>query len=372
MKFTVSSKLLYDNLSKIQGIVGTNNVISILDNFLFTVDKDNLSVIASDIENTMKVDIPVQSDGAAAIAVPAKKLLDNLKFIPDQPILIQINANDNIMEVQSDKGNYKLAGFSASDFPELSAINDSNSVSMQSSILLHAIQKTLFAISSDESRKAMTGLFCQFDKDGSTFVSTDAQKLVRFKRRDITSKGTHSFILPKKVLNQLRTSLPSDNKDVEILFNKNHCSFKFDNLYLICRLIESQFPDYNAVIPSNNPNILIIQRDELNQTIKRLAPFTSQSTNLIVFHIKGSQLTVTANDTDYASEGKEDLTVNYNGEDITIGFNSKYLMDILSTLNSEEVMIEMSTPGRACLVFPNDTDENESVLMLVMPLMVTG
>ena len=371
MKCTVSSKLLYENLSKIQGIVGTNNVISILDNFLFTLDNEVLTVIASDIENTMKVDIPVQSEGKGAIAIPAKKLMDNLKFIPEQPILITINDKDNVMEVQSDKGNYKLAGFSASEFPELSAITDSSSVQMNSSILLHGIQNSIFAISNDESRKAMTGLFCQFDKDGSTFVSTDAQKLVRFKRRDITSKDTHSFILPKKVLNQLRTSLPSD-KEVEILFNKNHCSFKFDNLYLICRLIESQFPDYNAVIPTNNPNVLIINRDELNQTIKRLAPFTSQSTNLIVFHIKGSQLTVTANDTDYASEGKEDLMINYNGDDITIGFNSKYLMDILSTLHSEEVMIEMSTPGRACLIFPNETDENESVLMLVMPLMVTA
>lgn len=371
MKFTVSSKILYDNLSKIIGIVGSNNVITILDNLLFTVSQNKLTVLASDVENTMQVELDVISNESGAIAIPAKKLMDSLKFIPEQPLTITVNDSDHTMEFASDKGTYKLAGFNAKDFPELNAINSDNSISIQAEILSHAIQNTVFSIGNDESRKAMTGLYCQFDKDGTTFVSTDAQKLVRFKRRDVTAKGTHSFILPKKVLNQLKSSL-ADQGTVELNFDKNHCSFKFGNLYLISRLIDSQFPEYNAVIPDNNPNILIINRNELKSCINRLAPFTSQSTNLVVFHIVGSQLTVTANDIDYSNEGREEMTVNYNGEDITIGFNSKYLNEILSTLQSDEVMVEMSTPGRACLLLPNDTNENESILMLIMPLMVTA
>lgn len=370
MKFTVSSQLLRDNLSKIYGVVGSNNVITILDNFLFKLEKDNLTVISSDVENSMKVEIPVQSSETGSLAVPAKKLMDTIKFIADQPLLMSINDTDNVLDIQTNNGNYKLTGFSAKEFPELSQIKDAQSVSLESSILNHAIGQASFAIGNDESRKAMTGLYCQFDKDGATFVATDAQKLVRFKRRDVSADGTFNFILPKKVLSQLKTSLPSEKSTVDISFNKNHCSFKFGNIYLICRLIESQYPDYNAVIPTNNPNVLIINREELLSSLRRLTPYTSQTTHQVVFQIIGSQLTVSATDIDYASEGKENLMVNYNGEDFTIGFNSKYLSEILSTIHSEEVMVEMSTPARACLILPNETNDKESILMLIMPIMV--
>jgi len=371
MKFTVSSQLLRDNLSKIYGVVGSNNVITILDNFLFTLDNETLTVISSDVENSMKVVIPVQSSEKGAMAVPAKKLMDTIKFIAEQPLLMNINEKDNILDIQTNNGNYKLTGFSAKEFPELTVVKDANSVKVDSVILMNAISQSTFAIGSDESRKAMTGLYCQFDKDGATFVATDAQKLVRFKRRDVTAEDTFNFILPKKVLNQLKTSLPHENHSVEVSFNKNQCSFQFDNIFFICRLIESQFPDYNAVIPNNNPNVLIVNREELLSSLRRLSPYTSQTTHQVVFQIAGSQLTVSATDIDYASEGKENLMVNYNGEDFTIGFNSKYLSEILSTIQTEEVMIEMSTPARACLIFPNETNDKESILMLIMPIMVS-
>lgn len=370
MKFTVSSQLLRDNLSKIYGVVGSNNVITILDNFLFSIDGGILTVIASDVENSMKVEIPVQSDEKGAMAVPAKKLMDTIKFIPEQPLLMNINPTDNVLDIQSNNGNYKLTGFNAKEFPELTKIDNENSVSISSDVLSNAIAQASFAIGNDESRKAMTGLYCQFDKDGATFVATDAQKLVRFKRRDISADSTFNFILPKKVLNQLKSSLPNENQSVEIAFNKKNCSFKFDNIYFICRLIESQYPDYNAVIPTNNPNVLVVSREELLSSLRRLTPYTSQTTHQVVFQIAGSQLTVSATDIDYASEGKENLTVNYNGEDFTIGFNSKYLSEILSTIDSEEVMIEMSTPSRACLILPNETDDKQSILMLIMPITV--
>jgi DNA polymerase-3 subunit beta len=370
MKFTVSSQLLRDNLSKIYGVVGSNNVITILDNFLFKLDKDKLTVISSDVEISMKVEIAVQSSDSGALAVPAKKLMDTIKFIADQPLLMSINEVDNALDIQTNNGNYKLTGFNAKEFPELTQIKDSQLVNIDSSVLNHAIGQASFAIGTDESRKAMTGLYCQFDKDGATFVATDAQKLVRFKRRDVNTDGTFNFILPKKVLAQLKTSLSGETAPVEISFNKNHCSFNFGNIYLICRLIESQYPDYNAVIPTNNPNILVASREELLSSLKRLTPYTSQSTHQVVFQVVGSQLTVSATDIDYASEGRENLMVNYNGEDFTIGFNSKYLSEILSTIHSEEVMIEMSTPARACLILPNETNDKESILMLIMPIMV--
>lgn len=370
MKFTVSSQLLRDNLSKIYGVIGSNNVIAILDNFLFQLDNNTLTVISSDAEISMKVEIPVQSTDKGSLAVPAKKLMDTIKFIADQPLLMSINDTDHVLDIQTNNGNYKLTGFSSKEFPELTQVKDAKTVSLDSNILNHAIGQASFAIGNDETRKAMTGLYCQFDQDGATFVGTDAQKLARFKRRDVSANGTFNFILPKKVLTQLKTSLPSEVNQVEISFNKNQCSFNFGNIYLICRLIESQYPDYNAVIPTNNPNVLIANREELLSTLRRLAPYTSQSTHQVVFQIVGSQLTVSATDIDYASEGRENLMVNYNGDDLIIGFNSKYLSEILSTIHSEEIMLEMSTPSRACLILPNETNEKESILMLIMPITV--
>jgi DNA polymerase-3 subunit beta len=371
MKFTVSSKVLYDNLSKIIGIVGSNNVITILDNLLFTIQDNKLEVLASDIENTMKVTMDVQANESGSIAVPAKKLMETIKHLPEQPLVFTIS-DQNIISFTHESGEGTLNGFDGNEFPELTALSSDNSVVLDAGVLHNAIQTSMFCIGNDENRKAMTGLFCQFDKDGTTFVATDAQKLTRYRRRDVTSANTYTFILPKKVLSQLKSALPEAGNEVELIFDKNHCSFKFQNVYLITRLIDSVYPDYNTVIPTNNPNVLIVNRNELRTRVNRLMPLSNQSTNLIVFHIVGSQLTITANDLDYANGGKEDMTVNYNGEDMTIGYNGRYLSEILSTMHSEEVMIEMSTPGRACLLFPNDTDEKESILMLVMPLMVTS
>lgn len=370
MKFTVSSKVLFDGLNKISGIVGTNNIISILDNFLFQLDNNILKVMSSDVENTMLVEIEVSSNDKGAIAVPAKKLLENLKYIPEQPLLVSINEDSRVLEFNTTNGNYKLAGFDANEFPKMPEIVDAKTVKMPSAVFEKAIQSTLFAIGNDDQRKAMTGMYCQFDQDGATFVSTDAQKLVRYKRRDVVSTDTFNFILPKKVLNQLKSNISGAQDELELIFNKNNCAFKIDKLYIICRLIDAVFPEYNNVIPTDNQNIMTVNREEVLNSLKRLAPFTNQSTHQINFKIEGSNLTTSASDIDFNSEGIEQNTIVYKGEDMAIGFNSKYLSEILQTIQNDEVLFEMSTPSRAALIFPTVEEENESMLMLIMPLMV--
>jgi DNA polymerase-3 subunit beta len=371
MKFTVSSKTLYDGLSKISGLIGTNNIISILDNSLLRLEKGKLTAISSDIENSMKIEIEVDSDYEGSMAIPAKKMLETLKFMPEQPLLINMNVDEKSVEFNSSNGKYKLAGFDANEFPKIPEIADTNSVMVSADALLKAINTTSFAIGNDEQRKAMTGLFCQFDQDSATFVATDAQKLVRYTRRDVKTNNTFSFILPKKVLGQLKSLLSSVSGDVELTFNKTNCAFKFGNLYIICRLIDANFPEYNNVIPPDNPNKMTVGREGLLNTLRRLAPLTNQTTHQVSFKIEGSKLIASALDLDFASGGNEEQPISYIGDDMTIGFSSKYLGEILQTIHTEDITFEMSTPSRAGLIFPVNEEENESTLMLLMPILVS-
>ncbi len=374
MKFIVSSSLLLKQLQSISGVLNTNNPLPILDNFLFDIMVGELKVSASDLETTMNTKLEVESKEAGRIAIPAKILLETLKNLPEQPLTFSIDEATFGIEINSDYGKYKLSGQDGNEFPKVPVIEGAKSITLSSSVLGEAINKTLFATGTDEMRPAMSGVLCQFSPENLTFVATDAHKLSRYRRSDVKSEVNASFILPKKPLNLLKNLLVANEIPVQIDYNDSNAFFSFGSVNLICRLIEGRYPNYEAVIPQENPNKLNIDRQSLLNSIRRVAIFSSKTTYQVRFKIVGSELQISAEDIDFANEANERLKCQYEGEDMEIGFNAKFLTDILSNLSCEQIIIEMSAPNRAGIILPADGEqaEGENVLMLVMPVMLNN
>jgi len=374
MKFIVSSSLLLKQLQSISGVLNTNNPLPILDNFLFDIMVGELKVSASDLETTMNTKLEVESKEAGRIAIPAKILLETLKNLPEQPLTFSIDEATFGIEINSDYGKYKLSGQDGNEFPKVPVIEGAKSITLSSNVLGEAINKTLFATGTDEMRPAMSGVLCQFSPENLTFVATDAHKLSRYRRSDVKSEVNASFILPKKPLNLLKNLLVANEIPVQIDYNDSNAFFSFGSVNLICRLIEGRYPNYEAVIPQENPNKLNIDRQSLLNSIRRVAIFSSKTTYQVRFKIVGSELQISAEDIDFANEANERLKCQYEGEDMEIGFNAKFLTDILSNLSCEQIIIEMSAPNRAGIILPADGEqaEGENVLMLVMPVMLNN
>lgn len=370
MKFIVSSASLTKQLQLISGVLSSNNTLPILDNFLFEIQGGELSVTASDLGTTMSSKLKVEAKDDFNVAVPAKFLLDILKTFADHPLTFTVQDNFAI-EISSDYGKYKLSGFNGEDFPKVPAVEQESHLTLSSEIILNAINKTLFAAGNDELRPVMSGVFCDITNDQITFVATDAHKLVRYSRFDAKSDLSTSIILPSKPLNLLKNSLSSKEEEVSIDFNQNNAFFSYGDVKLICRLLEGKYPNYEAVIPKQNPNVLTVDKQLLLNSIKRVSIFANKSTYQVKFKIAGRELNISAEDLDYSNEANERLTCNYQGEDMEIGFNSRFLIDMLNNVDSEEVNIEMSAPNRAGLIIPSTIDKDkEDILMLVMPVMV--
>lgn len=372
MKFIVSSSALLKQLQVISGALSTNTVLPIIENFLFEINNGNLTVSATDLQTTMTTSLSVEAKENGKIAVPSKILLDTLKILPEQPITFTINADNFAIEMTAGDGKYKLVGENGEDFPKIPKIEQAASLMISASVLSEAISKTIFAVSTDELRPAMTGVYCQMSTENLTFVATDAHKLVRYRRRDAKADVTNSFILPKKALNLLKSSLPIEDISVNVEYNNTNASFSFNNVNLICRLIDEKYPDYEAVIPVNNPNKLTIDRSQLLACLRRVSIFSNKTTHQVRLKLSGSELQISAEDMDFSNEAHERLSCQYEGEDIEIGFNARFIIEMLNNLNTEEVILEMSTPNRAGILLPVTTDNNEDVLMLVMPVMLNS
>lgn len=372
MKFIVSTSVLLKNLQSISGVLNSSNNLPILDNFLFELNGEKLLVTASDLESTISVSVPItKSDENGSIAIPAKFLVEILKNFPDIPMSFSINTETYHVEISAGEGKYKLTGYNGDEFPKAPVIENSTNIIIDSKTLANAFNKTLFATGSDDMRIVMTGVFCQLSDQDVTFVATDAHKLVRYRRSDIKSSETGSFILPKKPLNLIRNILSALDVKVKIEYNSTNASFEFENVSLICRLIDGKYPNYEAVIPVNNTKKLTIDRQQLLTSIKRVSIFSNQLTRQIRFSISGKELILASEDMELANEAKERLTCNYEGEDIDIGFNSKFILEMLNNLDSDEICLEMSTSNRAALIFPvNGENKDEHILMLVMPVML--
>lgn len=369
MNFVISSGTLLKHLQGISGVLSTSNTLPILDNFLFEISDSQLTVSASDLETTMRTSLEVDSKEDGKIAVPAKILLDVLKTLPDQPCTFHVNMDNFAIEIAYDNGKSKMVGFEGDEFPKTPALEGASSTRLSGDILLNAINKTLFATGNDDLRPVMSGVFCEFSPESITFVATDAHKLVRYTRTDSQATGSSAFILPKKPLNLLKTNLKGE-EEVQMEYNDSNAVFTFNDMVLICRLIDGKYPNYEAVIPKENPNVLMIDRLQFLSSIKRVSIFANKTTHQIKLKLAGSELSLSAEDIDFANEANERLTCNYSGEDMEIGFNSRFLVEMLSNIDTTEVKLEMSEPSRAGLIKPSQQEENEDILMLVMPVML--
>jgi DNA polymerase-3 subunit beta len=370
MKFVVSSSMLLKQLSAINGVVSTNPIVPILENFLFNLDGNTLTVTASDLQTVMISEIEVEAGDKGSIAVPAKLLLDTLRGLPEQPITFNVDEETFGTEIVSSNGRYKLSGENPIDFPKTPSVNRGLSVEFSSSALSTAIANTIFATSTDDLRPAMTGVFLQLGTENATFVATDGHRLVRYRRTDIQATADTSMIIQRKALNLLKSCLPSDNVPVKAEFTSANAFFSFNNIKMICRLIDERFPDYENAIPTNNPNILTIERAELLNSLKRISIYSNRSTHQIRLKLALNDLQISAEDLDYSNEANEKLPCEYNGDPMEIGFNAKFLIEILGNLSCRNLTFELSAPNRAGLIVPVEQGDDEDILMLVMPVML--
>jgi len=372
MKFIVSSTYLLKQLQVLGGVINNSNTLPILDNFLFELNGSELTVSASDLETTMSATLEVESDEDGSIALPARLLLDTLKTFPEQPLTFVVEDN-NTVEISSNHGKYALAYADGNEFPKSVELEEPSKTTISGDILATAISKTIFAAGNDDLRPVMSGVFFQFSTESLTFVATDAHKLVKYTREDVTADQVAEFIMPKKPLNLLKGILAASAEDVTIEYNDSNAKFTFENSVLVCRLIDGKYPNYEAVIPKENPNKLTIDRTQFLNSVRRVSIFSNKTTHQIRLKIAGAELNISAEDIDYSNKAEERLTCDYQGDDMQIGFNSRFLTEMLNNLNADDVQLEMSMPNRAGILTPVDgLDEGEQVTMLVMPVMLNN
>jgi DNA polymerase-3 subunit beta len=372
MRFIVSTSVLLKQLQAVNGALSSSTVLPILENFLFEIKDNTLTISATDLQTSMVTFLTIEAKEEGKIAVPAKILLETLKTLPDQPVSFTVDKQTSAIEISAGDGKYKLSGENAEDFPKIPVVENASVVELTASVLSESINKTIFAVSNDELRPAMTGVFCQLSPEGAVFVATDAHKLVRYKRSDVKSESASTMILPKKALTLLKSSLPAEDVTVYLEYNATSAFFKFGNISLICRLIDERYPDYEAVIPQVNPNKLTIDRTSFLNSLRRVVIYANKTTHQVRLKIAGSELYISSEDLDFSNEAHERLSCQFEGEDMEIGFNARFLIEMVNNLDSEEVVLEMSTSNRAGLLTPTVSDDNEEVLMLVMPVMLNA
>lgn len=372
MKFIVNSSYLLKQLNAINGVITTNPVVPILENFLFEIAGGTLTITASDLQTSMMTELEVEAKEDGSIAIPAKILLETLRNLPEQPVNFTIEESSYSIEISSDNGRYKLSGENATDFPRVPTVSDGYSVNISSDVLGTAISNTIYATSNDELRPSMTGVFLKLEETNATFVATDSHRLIRYRRVDIVSDMSHSMIIPRKALTLLKATLPSEVTNVAMEFNTSNAFFDFNRIKMICRLIDERYPDYENVIPADNKNNITIGKAELLSSLKRIAIYANKTTHQVRLKITGSELMISSEDLDFSNEANERLVCEHDGDDIEIGFNAKFLIEMLGNISSDQLTFKLSAPNRAGLIEPSNKNENEDILMLVMPVMLNN
>lgn len=372
MKFIVSTTTLLKALQVVAGVIGKATVLPILEDFILELKAGVLRISATDLQITITTEIRVESKDTGAIAMPARLLLDTLKTLPEQPLVFKIDDKACNIEIASETGRYKLLGEPADDFPKIPAPDKVTELTMPASVLGNALTKTMVAISSDELRPAMTGMLMQLEPERAVFVATDSHILVRLIRIDLHPGIAEKFIVPAKASAQLKRTLPDGDEPVKIAYNKSNVFFEYGSTKLVARLIDENYPDYDAVIPKESPNKLTVNRLELHNAIKRIALYSNSQTMQLVLSIAGSEIKISATDLDSGKEATERLTCSYEGNDMEIGFNARYLAQVVEVLDSAEVTIELSTPNRAGIVTPGENNDGETIEILIMPMAISA
>ena len=372
MKFVVSSAALYSHLQAISRVINSKSTLPILDCYLFNIEDNKLSITASDNETTLDTSMEVvECDGNLQFAISSKTLLDAIKELPEQPITFDVNPQSMEVSIQYMNGKYSLVGQSADEYP-MAALMGENSVSfsIEADTLLSGINRTVFATADDELRPVMNGIYFDIFADNVTLVASDGHKLVRYKLYNTKGNEKSAFILPKKPAVLLKNLLAKESGEINITFDDRNATFEMPNHRMICRLIEGRYPNYNSVIPQNNPFKVTIDRGAMLSALRRVSVFSSQSSSLIKLRLAPGELLISAQDIDFSTSAEEKLSCNYEGNAMSIGFKATFLMDILANLSGQEVNIEVSDPSRAGVLVPADQVEAEDLLMLLMPMML--
>ena len=372
MKFIVSSTGLFSHLQAVSRVINSKNSLPILDCVLMEVKEGILSLTASDSESTLTTSLPVNdTDGNGRFAVSARKFIDSLKEIPEQPLTFEVDTNNFNIAIYYLNGKYSLVGQNADDFPLAPALRDNPiHISMASKVLVNGINRTLFATAEDELRPVMNGVYMDMTPADITFVASDGHRLVRDKSTAAHANTNAAFILPKKPSNIWKTLLTKGEDEVIIDFDEKNAVITASEYKMVCRLIEGRYPNYNSVIPQDNPYKVRIDRQAMMSALRRVSVFSSQASSLIKLHLDNNQLQISAQDIDFSTSAEEILTCEYDGNPMSIGFKSTFLIDILNILNAEEVIIELTDPSRAGVIVPAEQEENDDVLMLLMPMML--
>jgi DNA polymerase-3 subunit beta len=376
MKFVVSSTELLGHLQAISRVISSKNTLPILDNFLFNLSGNDLEITASDLESTLITRMKLENtQGDGMIALPARILLETLKEFSAQPLTFDINPDTMAVVISSENGRFNVMGQNGVDFPALPAIKKDKkfSFTINAEVMLAGISKTLFATADDELRPVMGGVFIEASPERITFVASDAHKLVRYQRTDASAGDNASFILPKKPASLLKNILPREEGPFTVEFDDKNAFFNLNDYKVVCRLVEGNYPNYNSVIPKNNPRRITIDRVEFYNTLRRVSVFSNQASNLVKLQMKGNQVTVSAQDIDFSISAYERVKCQYDGDEMEIGFKSVFLLEILSNIGSQDVVMELADPTRAGLILPSETEnESEDILMLLMPMMINA
>lgn len=372
MRFTLSSAALYSKLQTLSKVINSKNSLPILDSFLFEVRNGELVITASDSENMMRSAIQLtECDGEGSFAVPNRTVLDAVKELPEQPLSFEVDTANMTIKILYQNGMYNFTAQNAEEFPRLQEMPEGATViNLQASVLGNNINRSLFATAQDELRPVMNGIYFDLTPDGLAIVASDGHKLVRNKNFSIRNDQPAAFILPKKPAMLLRNVLSKDEGDVVIKFDERNAEITYSDGLLICRLIEGRYPNYNSVIPQNNPNQLTIDRKALIGGIRRVLPFASESSQLIRFHLEAGKLVLSSEDIDFATSAKEEIVCDYNGQKMDIGFKGSSISEILNNLEDETIIMELADPSRAGIIVPAEQQENEDVLMLIMPMLL--
>ena len=369
MKFSVSSSELNKGLSAVIGAVPSKATLPILETILFQSEDGKLKLTATDLEISIIEYIEAEIEEEGAVAIPARRLLETLRQLPNIPVFFDVDERKNI-NFRTDKGTYKLVGDDADEFPEVPTLEEGVEIKASTEALSKAINKTLFAVSSDDLRPAMMGVYFKMGTEKSKFVATDGYRLVEYTNRNITASNDIDFIVPDKALSLIQKT--SHAESCEVTVTNDHARFKSGNNIVITRLINEQYPNYDSVIPRDNDKFLTISKEQMIATVRRVAVFSSTTTRQIRLQLETDKLTIRAEDLDMSSEAKETIDCDYSSDGLEIGFNAKYLGDVISNIDDEEVGFEFSSPNRAGIVRPSEKDESEDILMVVMPVMLNS
>ena len=380
MKFIVNSQQLHKQLQSLSGVLSSSNTMPIIGCFHFHLEENNLTIKTTDLTTTLMARMTVETgrmEGSEEVAVPSKMLLDILKTFDDVPLTFDVDTTNFSVDIVSGQGQYRLAGMDAATYPTMPVAESTSKIEMSGAALVNAINKTVFATSNDEMHQQMSGIYCEMTPDGVTFVATDAHKLVRYRRKDVTSDESTNFILPKKPIIIVKNILAArkEEGDVTIEYNNTNLFITFDNFYIVCRLVDGRYPNYEAAIPKDNPNKLILDRQSFLNTLKRVSIFASEATRQVRLSISGDHVEISAEDLELSNNARETIPCQYEGDPMDIGFNAKFLTEMISYLDSEQVLIELSHPSRAGIIFPygdDDTEKKDDILMLVMPVMLAN